>query len=280
MKDMLKRHWKGILIFVIVGIIFVPLVIHILFKINAPANFFIATWTSGDVLAFYGVIIGAIATVGGVYLSIQYSQKSLHEDTYNRVRPFLVIVPKMVEGKLDLVSEIFRSRDIKSKQEEDYYNEYVLDSICFVMVNGKITAHSKLTPEQEETKRKFGIKKVTKGDGSTSVTNTNLAYMSIVVENAGVGVANKLLIGFYKSSDYSKDQLPLSLFRHVKVGESITVELYIENPVEKDYGDYTLAFDYCDIYENNYLQKFNVKLAKDEDGNYLYLENNGIQEEV
>ncbi len=280
MKNILKKHWKGIVLFFIVGVILIPLLIHILFKINAPIDFFVATWTSGDVLAFYGVIIGAIATVGGVYLSIQYSQKSLQEDTYNRVRPFIVVVPKLIEGRVDFFGEFFAQSESNDREKSSYYNETIIDKICFTMVDSKITAHSKLTPEQEETKRKFGIKKVTKGDGSTSITNTNLAAMTIVVENAGLGVANKLLIGFYKSSDYSKNQMPLSLFRHLKVGESITVELYIENPDKKDFGDYILVFDYCDIYENNYQQIFNVKLAKDEEGNYIYLENNGIQEEV
>ena len=279
MKDIFKKYWKGIVLFLIVGVILIPLLIHILFKINAPIDFFVATWSSGDVLAFYGVIIGAIATVGGVYLSIQYSQKSLLKDTYNRVRPFIVIVPKLVEGKFDLLAELLRPSENKGSEKSSYYNESIIDKICFTMVDSKIIAHSKLTPEQEEIKRTFGIKKVTKSDGSTSITNTKLAAMTIVVENAGLGVANKLLIGFYKSSDYSKDQMPLSLFRHLKVGESITVELYIENPDEKDFGDYKLAFDYCDIYENNYQQIFNVKLAKDEE-NYIYLENNGIQKEV
>lgn len=279
MKDVIKKHRKGIVLFLVVGIILIPLLIHILFKLNAPTDFFVATWTSGDVLAFYGVIIGAIATVGGVYLTIQYAQKSSLDDTYNRVRPFVVVVPKMVEGKVNLIPDLLGIREKEAEQRDEYYNEYVLDRICFVYHKGTITAHSKLTPEQEESKRKFGNTQVFSEDGSVALTHTDLTTLTIVVENLGVGVANKLCVGFVKEDDgVISDKL--HLFGPLKVDASFNIELYIEDPLKEDYGNYELIFEYYDIYENVYRQKFQVELREGKIGSDLFLWNEGQQEIV
>ena len=74
MKRLLKKHKKPLIWFCLIGIILIPLLIHIAFKIESPLSVLEAEWTAGDVLAFYGVLVGSIATVWGVYLSIEYSR--------------------------------------------------------------------------------------------------------------------------------------------------------------------------------------------------------------
>ena len=63
MFEWLKTHKK--LVMVISGLIIfgVPLIIHILFKIEAPNSFFVAEWSAGELLSYYGSILAFIGTV-------------------------------------------------------------------------------------------------------------------------------------------------------------------------------------------------------------------------
>lgn len=274
MNGFLKKYWKGIVSFFVIGVVIIPLLIHCAFKATAPWKFLVATWSSGDVLAFYGVIVGAVATVGGVYLSIQYSQQAAREDMHDKVRPFLVVTPLMVEGKVDLISELLMPKAKKIEEQSTYYKEYILDRVCFVLRNGKVSAHSKLTPEQEEAKRKFGRRQTENEKGEPVITAADVTTMSIVVENLGVGVANRLLIGFNKEQD-DQDQMVLTV--PLKVNATLTLEVYIENPQTADYGTYILRFEYQDIYENTYQQSYHVTLSKGKTGSELFFLNEGRQ---
>lgn len=276
MLDLIKKYRKNIAAFFIVGVIVIPLLIHIVFKFPAPCEFLVATWGSGDVLAFYGVIIGAIATVVGVYLSIMAAHKSAKEDTNNKVRPFVVVTPFMVEGRVDLIAELLSEQNEPAEKKEDYYREYILEQVCFVLSNGKFTAHSSLSLEQQKAKQKFGTSKIRKEDGSAVLANKNIADLSMLVENLGLGVANRLLIGVNKV-DISCDAKEKVLVAPLKVGAQLKLEIYVENPSESDYGDYNLMFEYQDIYENTYRQEYTIELRKNHIGSDWFLWNEGQQ---
>lgn len=64
----------------------VPFFINELYKDNAG---YITIWGAEEVLAFYGELLGSLATIGAVYLTIDYSvyrEKCVHK---NSIRPFL-----------------------------------------------------------------------------------------------------------------------------------------------------------------------------------------------
>ena len=63
MFEWLKAHKKLIMVISVLIIFGVPLIIHILFKIEAPNSFFVAEWSAGELLSYYGSILAFIGTV-------------------------------------------------------------------------------------------------------------------------------------------------------------------------------------------------------------------------
>lgn len=59
----LKKHVKLIGFVIFFLIIGGPFVIHMLFKANSAIDFFIAEWTAGEVLGYYGAVMGFLGTV-------------------------------------------------------------------------------------------------------------------------------------------------------------------------------------------------------------------------
>lgn len=79
----MDKKWKvlSICIGVIVLTVFIiPFLINYAFKVDCPIELFRTEWNAGDALSFYGVIIASVFTIIGVYMTIQYSQKSYKEN--------------------------------------------------------------------------------------------------------------------------------------------------------------------------------------------------------
>ena len=74
MFDWLKNH-KKLIAFTIFMVIFgVPLIIHILFKLHPNVDFFVAEWTAGELLSYYGSILAFLGTVILGALSLYQNQ--------------------------------------------------------------------------------------------------------------------------------------------------------------------------------------------------------------
>ena len=74
MFDWMKNH-KKLIAFTIFMVIFgVPLIIHILFKLHPNVDFFVAEWTAGELLSYYGSILAFLGTVILGALSLYQNQ--------------------------------------------------------------------------------------------------------------------------------------------------------------------------------------------------------------
>lgn len=63
MFEWIKKHKIFVVVlsfFIILGI---PFLIHVLFKIHPKNDFWVAEWTAGDLLGYYGAILAFIGTV-------------------------------------------------------------------------------------------------------------------------------------------------------------------------------------------------------------------------
>ena len=70
----MKKH-KKLIAFIIFMVIFgVPLIIHILFKLHPNVDFFVAEWTAGELLSYYGSILAFLGTVILGALSLYQNQ--------------------------------------------------------------------------------------------------------------------------------------------------------------------------------------------------------------
>ena len=89
MREWIKNNWKKMLVFGIVGLIVIPVLINVVFKMDFGIEILQAEWDAGDALSFYGVLLAAFLAVYGVYLSIDYSNRNYRDDLRNQVLPFL-----------------------------------------------------------------------------------------------------------------------------------------------------------------------------------------------
>lgn len=69
-----KKH-KKLIAFIIFLIIFgIPFIIHVLFKLHSNIDFFVAEWTAGELLSYYGSILAFLGTVILGALSLYQNQ--------------------------------------------------------------------------------------------------------------------------------------------------------------------------------------------------------------
>lgn len=76
-----------------VGIVAIaaPILVHIAFNIETPCSALMPTWTSGEVLAYIGALLGAITTIVAVFLTVKNSDEARKEDLRLSVLPCIVV---------------------------------------------------------------------------------------------------------------------------------------------------------------------------------------------
>lgn len=253
----IKKYWKCLLIFIVVFLFVIPLGIHCCFKFDCRISFFQAEWSAGEVLAFYGGIVASIATVFGVYLSIQYSQSIHREDVRNSVLPFMIITPFLSKTKW--------RPDISAHNKEEMfsneYQEYKLEKVFFIIKNGGVTARSALDQEQIERVEYGGqCWAYNEKNGEYHKEYYNIGASSLEVENVGKGTAVLFRIGFNSMAIPKSKWVylePMSL----KVGQTLYVGIYCEDG-ESSAGEYVLDLVYEDVYGNQYGQGYNFFIKK------------------
>lgn len=238
-------------------IIIIPLIINWLFKQSTPFDFFVAEWTAGDALSFYGSLLGAILAVYGVYLTIQYSQHNYREDIHNRVLPFLALYSLRSHSHYQMFAPIMQDQNPSHTSD---YEEYRLKEIYFILENGEINIKSSLSKEQKQLLIQGGLKYVTTSSNSYSLCDVNLISVPLELENVGNGAAINLRIGLNKCTNKTPVYItPMNLKQNIL----IYLHIFAENPTAKDFGDYDLEFHYNDIYKRHYVQKYRFTIKED-----------------
>ena len=85
-----KEHkiWVGIIVIILV--LLPILIVHSLFKITAPCNWLVANnWTAGDVLVYIGEVLGAVATISAIILTIIFTQENQKNERKLSIKPHL-----------------------------------------------------------------------------------------------------------------------------------------------------------------------------------------------
>lgn len=252
----------------------IPILIHIAFKIKSPIDFFVAVWDAGDFLAFYGALVGSIATVWGVYLSIEYSRSNYQEDVKKRVLPFVVLTNLRSKPKISF----FSGANTKKVPFSSEYEEYKLQKIYYIIKDGNITAQTWLSAEQQEKIEQGGFLWQTDENGTKNVVRVDLVSIPLELENVGNGAAIQFRVGLNSNAvDEEKWQYinPMPL----KVGQSLYVHIYCDDG-EKSKGNYILDLVYDDIYGNKYRQKYAITLNNPNGFMQYCFSMNGVQERI
>lgn len=86
----------------------IALIIHLLFLFPAPFDWLIPTWGAGDVLGYCGSILGAVAAIGSVTMTIKKEGEYRRDDLKRSVKPLLVL-------------EIAKQPDVLNEKEINNY---------------------------------------------------------------------------------------------------------------------------------------------------------------
>ncbi len=152
MFDWLKRHKLLIIIISFVIIFGVPLIIHILFKIKAPNSFWVAEWSAGDLLSYYGsilaflgtVVLGILALYQNHIIKIEADRRTelLKQREYEKNMPKFIATPT---GRNGFTSNLrFSIRNIS----ENLASEVELYDIKILKPNNEIFWHTEKTYKQ------------------------------------------------------------------------------------------------------------------------------------
>lgn len=257
MKEWISKHKRKWFISFFVFLFIIPLAINTFFKIKAPCAFFVAEWSAGDALSFYGTMLASVATIIGVYMSIRYAQKSYRDDIRNQVLPFFAVTQLRGKSHYDPFldgwnvtenPEHENQSDISSAQ----YEESKLSNIYFCLEESGIKNYTDLPSRYTELLEKGGASWVTAAQGCSLLQKHPFISFPMEVENIGNGPAVYVRIGFFKDGEAPKYLPPVNL----KVGESFYIHIFSAIPIEKTYGKYMLSIQYQDIYKNSYSQEF------------------------
>lgn len=106
---MKKKDLPKIIIIATVILFVIPLLINLSFKIGS-IRLLAAEWTAGDLLSFYGAVLGALITLIGLVVTLDYQSKQARKDDDVKYRPILKIRQekrdcKTLAGISDLIKE-------------------------------------------------------------------------------------------------------------------------------------------------------------------------------
>ncbi|MHA5219081.1 hypothetical protein [Dysosmobacter sp. Phy] len=267
MKEFFHRHkWKllGASAFFL---IVVPALINLAFKLHAPCGFLAAEWSAGDVLSFYGAMLASVATIMGVYLSIDYAQRNYREDEANRVRPYLALTHYKSKSRSNLLSLVFQtSNNEPDRTSDEFYEEYKLDKVFIIIGTDGISFKDSLTDAQKQSLQAGSIGMVQEGNSKRFLCPRNLVSMPFEIENVGSGAALNTMVGFYKAGAKRRG---VNIFT-MKTGQSAYCHIFCDEQNSALYGEYILEFIYGDILGNRYSQKYNVEFGIDaENGKFF-----------
>lgn len=93
---MKKKDLPKIIIIAIVILFVIPLLINLSFKIDS-IRLLAAEWTAGDLLSFYGAVLGAVITLIGLAITLDYQSKQARKDDEIKYKPILKLSAGEVE---------------------------------------------------------------------------------------------------------------------------------------------------------------------------------------
>lgn len=78
--DLLKSIKHCLFIAGIVAVLS-PVLVQLAFKMDSPHPMLVASWTAGEFLAYIGSLLGAVATIAAVMLTIEKSDEDSRESS-------------------------------------------------------------------------------------------------------------------------------------------------------------------------------------------------------
>lgn len=254
---------KYIIVVICICVIGIPLIVYLLSVIPIfPSG------TNNDWAGFWGGYIGAIiggfCTVVGVYWTIAYMQKNYEEDVRNRSLPYMALTTLVCDRGTDLFHLSDDIMHIESTRTD--YKEHRLEEVYVIIEDGESTYQKSLPEKDKLLLKNGGLEKASTKDGVFVIRDRGMISIPIEFENVGNGAALSFRLGLNRE-DCKEPTYILPL--NIKVGDKFYIHIYSTDNTENDvnHGKYNLEIFYKDIFQNEYCQKYEFILWKDEEKN-------------
>lgn len=262
------------LVIIIFLLFVIPFLINVFFQYRAPLRWLEATWGSGDLLSFYGSVLTGILAILGVFWTVQYSKKQYKEDSHNGVLPYIAVNIMQKETEIDMIRYFLQSEglldaeDCKKDEEDDQnqeddeivkYREYLLDKIYFILKGDKIEIKKGLNKTQKNLVKSSRILLKNKKSESKSVTQADIMFAPILLENVGNGPAISFRLGLHKANESYEDGeyiLPI----HLKREQTFYVGIYCEDASPIIGKKFKFRMVYENLYGKEYMQEHDLKI--------------------
>jgi len=262
-RMVLKYKIASILIVAFIAIFVVPILINAAFRIPAPFAWMALDWDVRVALSFYGVLLGSVIGVVGVFLSIRYAQSNYREDVRNRVLPFFAI--ELIAYKTKKTN-IFQSPDNTSSLEksDDVNTSCYIESnkreFCFTIKEDGVSWRHEFTPDQWEIIEHRGRISREETPGITFNSIAKHVYIPIKCINVGMGAAVNLRIGLNRVGEHDCITKIITLVPP----QDVVVRIFCEDFSASCLQGHELTFMYNDIHGTTYKQTIPIQILKDD----------------
>ncbi len=265
----MKRGIKRLIALVAVAFLFVPTIVQWAFRTSALVPFLVAEWTAGEFLDYVGSIIGAVATIAAVRMTIQFEREERIDDQRLSVLPLIAVT--RLERHVPNLDSVYMVASRPNRREDaakaDTYSEFSPGKEYIVISNkGEITYSSKLSEGQAHLAYGGDFLEENMGNGLIATVLNKSLYYPLLLQSAGNGPAINVSVWMQKDGRGPKyegtdDNLHLPIVQ-LTVGESRYVDILFEDWLaEGAKGRYELVVAYHDTFGNKYYQIHELALA-------------------
>ena len=237
-------------------------IVQLLFKIECPIPSLVAVWSAGDLIGFVGSIIGAVATILAVTMTIDHAERNKREEHVMDVLPCIgveVLERRNLGSVLDDCGALGGSDSPSPAYEEvPHGREYAILTGESVSYTGQLGEQQQANVEHCDAAQSYG--------NGLFVSQANPSqYIPLVFQSIGSGPALDVSLALIRAE--TPGEVPPGGFCttpvvQMPVGRQRYFGLYIEDRNDpRIAGGYQVVADYYDILGNQYRQCFPLKLT-------------------
>ena len=267
----LSKKTANLFIVSLVIIFLPPLVIGFLYSVDAQQVVIRTPWSAGEMLGYCGTMGAAFIALLGIVYGIVDAWDQQRTQNRMSAAPYFSMIMLTQKNKIGWAfmlpqyegdSEESASSDTVSNSDSKGYYE-VEERDTYVLIGNAIEYKDGFTNEQR--------KRVTHSYLSESIEGLGLVppnptiYIPLRFKNVGPGCANNVKVGVNRKGEVWRGVKSLTLDH----GESFYLGIFIDTQTDSAVGEYELGIGFYDCLGFRYMQSFELKIKKEENGRHV-----------